>query len=143
MTVTYFITPALYGRSSTEKRDKNTQRLAPPLTKRTQHNSHLFVGAAMGGYCTLLREGHFTVCPSLMRGQYNSWLSKRSWTGTVNRVKPRAYDLGFSICLSHLAVTIRTCYSTSTRSVWPCRGGPNGPALAEVWHSTILSINVR
>ena len=30
----------------------------------------------MGGYCTLLRDGHSIVCPSLMRGQWNS---KRSW----------------------------------------------------------------
>ena len=56
---------------------------------------------------SLLRKGHIVVCPSLMRGQWNSWASWRSWTGTEGTMKMCVNDLGiFPIILeSPLGVT--------------------------------------
>ena len=39
--------------------------------------------------------GTFLGCPSLMRGQWNSWLFSQSWTGTGNTVKQYTDGLGF------------------------------------------------
>ena len=96
---------------------------------------------------TLLRKGHVVVCPSLMRGQWNSWASWRSWTGTEGTIKMCVNDLGiFPIILeSPLGVTNWTWCTTCTSSEWPnpehqdsnqalLDESPLGPDLGWWWH---------